>query len=135
MLDGDNVRHASRMPIAWRISDAPERWPNCLSKWALLFWARSSHHFAPDRQMMREFVGDGEFLEVFIDTPLEECVRRDPKGLYAKAPAGAIPNFTGVNSPYETPEAPELLLETRKESAERLADRVIDYLRAGQYLT
>jgi bifunctional enzyme CysN/CysC len=84
--------------------------------------------------MVRGLVEAGEFLEVFVDTSLEECIRRDPKRLYAKARSGMIPNFTGVSSPYELPQAPELVLKTEEATPEHLADRVIEYLRAGRYL-
>jgi bifunctional enzyme CysN/CysC len=73
-------------------------------------------------------VGTGEFLEIFVDTPLETAIARDPKGLYKRALAGEIKNFTGVDQPYETPEAPELTLNSGEESAEALADRVIKEL-------
>ena len=73
-------------------------------------------------------VGDGEFLEVFVDTPIEECQRRDPKGLYSKAKAGKIKNFTGVDAPYEAPTAPEIHLRTLRQSPEQLADAVLGAL-------
>lgn len=84
--------------------------------------------------MVRELVGEGEFIEVFVDTPLEECVRRDPKGLYARAQAGKIKNFTGIDSPYEIPEHAELVVSTRELSAEAAAHRVIVELRARQII-
>jgi bifunctional enzyme CysN/CysC len=68
-------------------------------------------------------------VEIFVDTPIEECARRDPKGLYAKARAGAIPNLTGIGSPYEAPENPEITLETIGTTPEMLAERVIAWLR------
>ena len=74
--------------------------------------------------MVRELLGDGEFLEVFVDTPFEECAKRDPKGLYAKALRGEIKNFTGVDSPYEAPEHPELHLKTVGRTTEELASEV-----------
>ena len=78
--------------------------------------------------MAREFVGEGEFVEVFVDTPVEECRRRDVKGLYAKADRGEIRNFTGVSAPYEPPEHPDLVLKTQEESAIALADHVVTML-------
>jgi len=71
--------------------------------------------------MARELFAPGEFVEVFVDTPLEECERRDVKGLYAKARAGQIPNFTGIDSPYERPEHAEIVLDTTKERPDNLA--------------
>jgi bifunctional enzyme CysN/CysC len=84
--------------------------------------------------MVRELVGEGEFVEIFVDTPLAECERRDPKGLYAKARSGAIRNFTGVDSPYEPPVQPEMVLSTLEHSAEQLADRMVEYLRLNEYI-
>jgi bifunctional enzyme CysN/CysC len=89
--------------------------------------------FAAERRMVRELVGVGEFIEIFVDTTLEECIRRDPKGLYAKAIAGQIPNFTGIGSPYEAPEAAELHLDGTLSvdvAAQAIIDRVISRDRA-----
>jgi bifunctional enzyme CysN/CysC len=85
--------------------------------------------FRADRQMAREIAAPHDFIEVFIDTPLDECIRRDPKGLYAKAQAGELPNFTGLDSPYEAPENPEMRLGTVGASPEALADRLVETLR------
>ena len=79
--------------------------------------------------MVRELVEANEFIEVFVDTPLEVCIQRDPKGLYKKAKAGEIKNFTGFDSPYEAPEDPELRIDTSEISAEDAADQVVAYLR------
>ena len=84
--------------------------------------------FASERKMARDLLEDGEFVEVFIDTPLEECEKRDVKGLYAKARAGDLPNFTGISSPYENPEQPEIRIDTMSMSAEEAADFILDYL-------
>jgi adenylylsulfate kinase-like enzyme len=79
--------------------------------------------------MVREVIAPTVFLEIFIDTPIDECIRRDPKGLYAKARAGRIPNFTGIDAPYEPPETPELRLDTLAIAPEDAAAQVIDALR------
>jgi bifunctional enzyme CysN/CysC len=82
--------------------------------------------------MVRELIGADEFIEVFVDTPLEQCIARDPKGLYRRALAGEIKNFTGVDQAYERPEHPELHLETGAADAETLADKVVaDLVRRG----
>jgi bifunctional enzyme CysN/CysC len=81
--------------------------------------------------MARELVGPGEFVEVFVDAPLATAEARDPKGLYAKARAGALKNFTGVDSPYEPPEAAEVRVDTAALSAEQAAERVLAWLRAA----
>ena len=79
-------------------------------------------------------MGEGEFVEIFIDTPLEICAQRDPKGLYEKAKAGTIKNFTGISSPYETPERPELTIHTAQAEPEHNAQAIVDYLRGKGYL-
>ena len=79
-------------------------------------------------------VGEGEFLEVFVEAPLAVAEERDPKGLYKKARAGEIANFTGIDSPYEAPLSPDVLLDTTGATAEELAERVVARLRAGGYL-
>ncbi|RUT80477.1 adenylyl-sulfate kinase, partial [Mesorhizobium sp. M7A.T.Ca.US.000.02.2.1] len=84
--------------------------------------------FSAERRMARELMADGEFVEVFVDTPFEECARRDPKGLYARALNGEIKNFTGVDSPYEAPETPEVHLRTLGKSAEEMVDALEHWL-------
>ena len=85
--------------------------------------------FRSERRMVRDLVSDGEFIEVFIDAPLEVCMERDPKGLYKKVQAGEIKNFTGFDSPYERPESPEIHIDTTSMSAEDAADLVIKCLK------
>ncbi len=80
---------------------------------------------------MRELAPFGCFVEVFVDVPIEECIRRDPKGLYARALAGEIADFTGIGSPYEPPTAPELRIDGMAESAGRAAARIVDWLLPG----
>ena len=84
--------------------------------------------YRADRQMVRNLVDQAEFLEVFIDTPVEDCIKRDPKGLYAKARAGQLKNFTGVDAPYEEPEQPEIHLKTIGKTPAQLAKQLLDYL-------
>jgi bifunctional enzyme CysN/CysC len=85
--------------------------------------------------MARDRVAEGEFLEIFVDTPIEECRRRDPKGLYVKADAGQIRNFTGVDAPYEAPLDPEMRLLTLEGSADALAETVVTNLRRRGIIT
>ena len=85
--------------------------------------------------MVRELVGEGEFIEIFVDTPLEECMRRDPKGLYARALEGKIKNFTGIDSPYEAPENAEIVVDTSKGTAEDVAERIVAALRERQIIS
>ncbi|HEY1298986.1 MAG TPA: adenylyl-sulfate kinase, partial [Stellaceae bacterium] len=84
--------------------------------------------FRAERRMVRELTAPTLFLEIFVDTPLEECIRRDPKGLYAKAKAGRIEHFTGLDSPYEAPEEPEMRLSTVGDTAEAAAERIVEEL-------
>jgi bifunctional enzyme CysN/CysC len=87
--------------------------------------------FQAERRMVRDLLAPGEFTEVFVDTPIEACIARDPKGLYAKAQAGQIQNFTGISSPYEPPESPELHILTAGRTAEECAAEVLDRLRGA----
>ncbi len=87
--------------------------------------------FRAERRLAREAVEDGEFIEVFVDTPLEVAEERDPKGLYAKARRGELSNFTGIDSPYEPPEDPEVRVDTSAMTAEEAADSVIVVLERG----
>jgi adenylyl-sulfate kinase len=82
--------------------------------------------FEEDRQQVREIVGKDNFLEVFVDCPLEICEQRDVKGLYAKARKGLIKNFTGIDSPFETPLSPDLVIESHKESISQSISRLVD---------
>jgi bifunctional enzyme CysN/CysC len=118
LLDGDNVRHGLNRDLGF--SDA-ERVENIrrVGEVAKLFVEAGTivlcsfiSPFRAERRMVRELFADGEFLEIFIDTPLEDCIKRDPKGLYVKALNGQIANFTGVTSPYEAPEAAEIVVAT-----------------------
>jgi bifunctional enzyme CysN/CysC len=84
--------------------------------------------FRAERAAARALFADGDFLEVFVDTPLAEAERRDVKGLYAKARRGDLPNFTGIDSAYEVPERPDIVLDTMAEPPERLAERVVGRL-------
>ena len=84
--------------------------------------------FRAEREMVRNMLPEGEFIEIFVDTPLADAEARDPKGLYAKARAGEILNFTGIDSPYETPEAPEIRIDTTAMSAEEAAQQILSYL-------
>ena len=86
--------------------------------------------FRAERRMVRELLPEGDFIEIFVDTPIEDCIKRDPKGLYAKAIKGEIAHFTGVTSPYEEPEAAELVLPTQSLTPAEAADKVIETLKA-----
>jgi bifunctional enzyme CysN/CysC len=135
-LDGDNLRHGLNRDLGFTAADRVEniRRVGEVAKLfvdaGLLVLCSFISPFRAERQMVRELLAPGEFVEVFVDTPIEECMRRDPKGLYAKARAGEIANFTGVDSPYEAPEKPEILLQTAGQSPERMVDSLLSQLEA-----
>ena len=139
LLDGDNVRHGLNKDLSFTDADRVEniRRITEVSKLfndaGLIVSTAFISPFISDRQTAREIVGK-DFIEIFIDTPLEECEKRDPKGLYKKARAGEIPNFTGIDSPYECPENPEIRVETHGKDIETVAWEVIDYLIANDYI-
>jgi bifunctional enzyme CysN/CysC len=136
LLDGDNIRHglnrdldfsdAGRVENIRRIGEVAKLFVDA----GLIVVTAFISPFRSDRRMVRELVQAGEFVEVFVNTPIEICEQRDPKGLYAKARAGQIPNFTGVTSPYEAPEAAEIEIDTSKLTVAESVDRVIRYLEA-----
>ncbi|HEX4182083.1 MAG TPA: sulfate adenylyltransferase subunit CysN [Caulobacteraceae bacterium] len=138
LLDGDNVRHGLNRDLGF--SDA-ERVENIrrVGEVAKLFVEAGTivlcsfiSPFRAERTMVRELFADGEFLEVFVDTPLEDCIKRDPKGLYVKALNGQIANFTGVSSPYELPEDAEIVIPTCDLSAAEAAALIIAELERRQ---
>ncbi len=88
--------------------------------------------FIKDRKLVRDLVNDGEFVEIFCDAPLATCEERDPKGLYKKARAGEIPEFTGISSPYEAPEKPEITLNTGDMSIDECVHAVVEYLKENR---
>ncbi|WP_425405403.1 sulfate adenylyltransferase subunit CysN [Hwanghaeella sp.] len=135
ILDGDNVRHGLNRDLGFTDADRVENIRR-VGETAKLFVDAGMivvvsfiSPFRSERTMVRQMVEDSEFLEVFVDAPLEVCETRDPKGLYAKAREGSIKNFTGIDSPYEPPENPELHLMTGDLSPEQAAEKVIEAMR------
>ena len=135
MLDGDNVRHGLNRDLGFTDADRVENIRR-VGEVAKLFVDAGTvvlcsfiSPFRAERQMVRELVGTDEFVEVFVDTPIEECMRRDPKGLYARAKEGKIKNFTGIDSPYEAPESPEILVRSADGTPEEIAQRIVVSLR------
>jgi bifunctional enzyme CysN/CysC len=135
MLDGDNVRHGLNRDLGFSEADRVENIRRAaeaaklMVEAGLIVLVSFISPYRSDRDAARELFENGEFIEVFVDTPVDECRRRDPKGLYKRADAGQIRNFTGVDAPYEEPEAPELRLETTGATAEAMANRVVAALR------
>jgi len=136
ILDGDNVRHGLNRDLGFTDEDRVEniRRVGEVSKLmveaGLITLVSFISPFRAERQLVRDMLDEGEFVEIFVDTPFEECAKRDPKGLYAKALRGEIKNFTGVDSPYEAPTAPDIHLQTSGKSPEELLDVLEDALRA-----
>jgi bifunctional enzyme CysN/CysC len=136
LLDGDNVRHGLNRDLGFTDADRVENIrrlaevARLMADAGLIVICAFISPFRVDRQMAREIAAPHKFIEVFIDTPLAECMRRDPKGLYAKAQSGNLPNFTGLDSPYEAPDNPELRLATLDAPPAALADALIATLRA-----
>ena len=134
MLDGDNVRHGLNRDLGFTEADRVENIrrsgevAKLMTEAGLIVLCSFISPYRAERIGVRNLVGEGEFIEVFVDTPIEECVKRDTKGLYAKAKAGKLKNFTGFDAPYEAPEAPEIHLRTLQETPDQLADRIIKAL-------
>jgi len=135
LLDGDNVRHGLNRDLGFTDTDRVENIrrigevARLMGDAGLIVICAFISPFSADRQMAREVAEPHPFVEVFVDTPIEECIRRDPKGLYAKAGAGAIPNFTGVDSAYEPPQDPDIRLDTIGHDPVALADQLVEELR------
>jgi bifunctional enzyme CysN/CysC len=137
MLDGDNVRHGLNRDLGFTESDRVENIRR-ITEVARLFvdaglvvMVSFISPYRAEREFARSRFEPGEFIEVFVDTPLEECERRDPKGLYAKARRGELVNFTGIDSAYEPPESPEVHLNTATQSVGECVDRIISFLEHG----
>jgi bifunctional enzyme CysN/CysC len=134
LLDGDNVRHGLNRDLGFTDEDRVENIrrvaevAHLMVDAGLIVMVSFISPFHSERQLARELFEDGEFLEIFVDTPLEVCERRDQKGLYRKARAGQLANFTGIDSAYERPETPEVRLNGTAASAEELADQLMEVL-------
>jgi bifunctional enzyme CysN/CysC len=134
LLDGDNVRHGLNRDLGFTDADRIENIrrigevARLMADAGLIVLTAFISPFRAEREMVRKMLPDGEFIEIFVDTPIEEAERRDPKGLYAKARAGELKNFTGIDSPYEPPEAAEIRINTTRMSADEAADAVVEAL-------
>ena len=134
LLDGDNVRHGLNKDLGFTEADRIENIrrigevARLMADAGLIVLTAFISPFRAEREMVRRMIPDGEFIEIFVDTPLAEAEARDVKGLYAKARAGDLPNFTGIDSPYEAPEDAEIRIDTTQLSAEQAADRIVEEL-------
>ena len=140
VLDGDNLRLGLNRDLGFTDADRVENVKR-VSEVAKLFVDAGFitivsliSPFRNERRMARELMDDDEFIEVFVDTPLNICEERDPKGLYKKARSGELTNFTGIDSPYQPPENPEIVLQTEHQGPQELANRVLEYIVSNNYL-
>jgi adenylylsulfate kinase len=152
VLDGDNIRHglnagpgmlkqrhgeafAARFGLGFSAQDREENIrrigtvAGLFCNAGIIAITAFISPYRADRNLVRESLAEGDFIEVFVDAPLEVCEKRDPKGLYKKARAGELKGFTGIDDPYEAPEKPEMVLDAGSKSAEELAEEVLGYLR------
>ncbi|MGJ7919812.1 adenylyl-sulfate kinase [Neobacillus sp. LXY-4] len=134
VLDGDNIRHGLNKDLGFSDSDRTENIRR-IGEVSKLFVDSGQvvltafiSPFIADRELVRGLLEDGEFIEVYVKCPLEECEKRDPKGLYDKARKGLIPDFTGIHSPYEEPINPELVVNTSESSVDECVEQIIAYL-------
>ena len=134
VLDGDNVRHGLNRDLQFNKEDRRENIRR-IGEVAKLFVdsgqivsAAFISPYLADRQLVRNMFEPGEFIEIYLNCPIQVCEERDPKGLYEKARKGEIPEFTGVSSPYEIPQHPEIIIESNRESMEEAVHKIITYL-------
>ena len=138
LLDGDNVRHGLNKDLGFTEADRIENIrrvgevAKLMTDAGLIVMTAFISPFTAERDMVRTMLPKGEFIEIFVDTTLAEAERRDVKGLYKKARAGALKNFTGIDSPYEPPLLPELRVDTASESPEKAAERIVDFVLGGR---
>jgi len=140
LLDGDNIRHGLTRDLGFSDSDRIENIRR-IGEVAKLFVDAGMivitafiSPFQSERDRVRALVNEGEFIEIFIDTPLEVCEQRDPKGLYQKARTGEIPHFTGISSPYEMPLFAEISIKTDEYTIHQSVEAIIHYLHTKGYL-
>ena len=137
LLDGDNVRHGLNKDLGFTEADRIENIrrvgevARLMTDAGLIVITAFISPFRAEREMVRQMMQPGEFIEVFIDTPLHIAEQRDVKGLYAKARAGELKNFTGIDSPYEAPENPEIIIDTTQMDVEPAADKIVKLLMGG----
>jgi bifunctional enzyme CysN/CysC len=134
LLDGDNVRHGLNKDLGFTDADRIENIrrvgevAKLMTDAGLIVITAFISPFRSERQMVRDMMAPGEFIEIFIDTPLSVAEERDVKGLYAKARSGQLKNFTGIDSPYEAPETPEIHIDTTKMDSDQAAEEIVKLL-------
>lgn len=139
LLDGDNVRHGLNRDLGFTDQDRVENIrritevSKLMVEAGLVTLVSFISPFSAERDTAREVFAEGEFIEIYVKTSLEEAEKRDVKGLYAKARSGQLKNFTGIDSPYEEPKNPEIIVDTEKASAEECAGKILSYLSETGY--
>jgi adenylylsulfate kinase len=140
VLDGDNIRHGLNKNLGFSPEDRKENIRR-IGEVAKLFvdagliaMTAFISPYREDRDDVRALLKEGEFIEVFVRCPLDECERRDPKGIYKKARSGEVREFTGISAPYEEPERPEIILDTDKMTLEESVEAVMNYLIRNEYI-
>ena len=140
VLDGDNVRHGLNKNLGFSPEDRSENIrrigevSKLFTEAGVIVFSSFISPYRSDRDAVRALMEPGDFVEVYVDASLETCEGRDVKGLYQKARAGEIPEFTGISAPYEAPESPELILDTNRQSVEESVGQLVEYLDAKGYL-
>jgi adenylylsulfate kinase len=140
VLDGDNVRHALNKNLGFSPEDRTENirrvgeLAKLMTNAGLIAFTAFISPYRSDRDAARALMAEGDFIEVYVNASLETCEARDVKGLYRRARAGEIPEFTGISAPYEAPESPELVIDTNRLSVEECVERILGYLAAEGYL-
>jgi len=141
VLDGDNVRHGLNTNLGFSPEDRTENIrrigevAKLFTDAGIIVLTSFISPYRADRDAVRAKMGEGDFIEAYVAASLETCEGRDVKGLYAKARAGEIPEFTGISAPYEEPEKPELVIDTNEQSVEDSVAQLVGYLRDQGYLT
>ena len=140
LLDGDNVRHGLSKDLGFTDHDRVENIrrvgevAKLMVDAGLIVITAFISPFKAERQMARELLSEGEFIEIFVDSPLDVCETRDPKGLYSKARTGQLKNFTGIDSAYEAPTNADIVLNSKDNDPATLSEQVMEYLQAGYYV-
>jgi adenylylsulfate kinase len=141
VLDGDNIRHGLNNNLGFSPEDRTENIrrigevSKLFTEAGVIVFASFISPYRSDRDAVRALMGAGDFVEVFVDASLDTCEQRDVKGLYKKARAGEIPEFTGISAPYEAPNSPELVLDTNRQTVEESVAELVEFLDAKGYLT
>ncbi len=139
-LDGDNIRHGLNKNLGFSPEDRKENIrrigevSKLMVEAGLMTLTAFISPYREDRDGVRNLLGEGEFIEVFVDASIETCELRDPKGLYRKARKGEIKGFTGIDAPYEVPEVPEIIVNTDKQSMEESVKTIMTYLKKNGYI-